>query len=718
MPQPKNSRILRANRPQQPTVITGVQTRDSFSHPFGVLNSYVPLQRSQYQLYAAIREAVPIMNRAILSLARLIGNCEIEIQGQRIQRELNEFLKEVKVGATQTGLQAFQNQYVDQLLEKGTTWGEIIPNNKKDGIYAVKVAEVSTLELKQVDDNPLELLLCQYQPGKMGPVQLPYQDLLLFTALNPQPSSPYGISLYKSLPFMVDVLLKIFTNIGNNADRFGNLRYHVNYAPDDENTHYEDAKKNVKDIERSFAETIKKGRFGEVKDFYSMGKVNISVIGADNQIMDVEVPGRMVLEQLISSTGLPPFLLGISWSSTERMSAQQADLLTSEIEDYRKVIEPAINHIINWWKRFKGAPNLIHEIKWNDVNLQDQVEEARAELLRQQAREKQVGNIIVLRDQNIIDQDTAAKELGYEKPVGEPPQPETQQQPTTVLNSKKNLITMIEEFESCDCGCEKKDLFSNPNPDPQAQALQVQFTEGFYSEIVKLESQILDYLNSVSNKCFTKSVGDDWEAVDSIIDRLGNTIKSVYRYNISRCWDYGTERANKTTKEDISQQDAETEGINVPESPINISNYEHPYFKQLRDNGLSLLSEKTAELKDEIRKIILDEALRAQGPQEWGRKLNNELGGKRWFWERLARSESAIAFDRADMAEYSGMGIPYMEWVTAPDACNPICKPLNGKMWAIDDTELPQVVYDTHPHCRCRKRPRTLRQARAAGYAA
>lgn len=61
-----------------------------------------------------------------------------------------------------------------------------------------------------------------------------------------------------------------------------------------------------------------------------MGDVDIKVIGADNQILDSEVPVRQILEQLIARTGIPPFLLGLNWSTTERMSAQQADLMTSE----------------------------------------------------------------------------------------------------------------------------------------------------------------------------------------------------------------------------------------------------------------------------------------------------------------------------------------------------------------------------------------------------
>lgn len=75
---------------------------------------------------------------------------------------------------------------------------------------------------------------------------------------------------------------------------------------------------------------------GAVRDFVAVGDVDIKVIGADSQVLDSEVPVRQILEQLIARTGIPPFLLGLSWSSTERMSAQQADLLTSEITAIRR----------------------------------------------------------------------------------------------------------------------------------------------------------------------------------------------------------------------------------------------------------------------------------------------------------------------------------------------------------------------------------------------
>ncbi len=77
-------------------------------------------------------------------------------------------------------------------------------------------------------------------------------------------------------------------------------------------------------------------------------------------------------------------MLGLSWSSTERMSAQQSDLLTSEITAIRRCVEPALCRTAELWLRLHGFAEKA-EIVWEDINLQDIVEEAKAELYRAQA---------------------------------------------------------------------------------------------------------------------------------------------------------------------------------------------------------------------------------------------------------------------------------------------------------------------------------------------
>ena len=108
------------------------------------------------------------------------------------------------------------------------------------------------------------------------------------------------------------------------------------------------------------------------------------MIGADNQMIDTEIPVRQMLEQIVAKLGIPPFLLGLNWSSTERMSAQQADILTSELESYRRLVEPAILKICNLFLRLRGY-TCEAGIAWDNINLQDELELANARLTNLQA---------------------------------------------------------------------------------------------------------------------------------------------------------------------------------------------------------------------------------------------------------------------------------------------------------------------------------------------
>ena len=123
---------------------------------------------------------------------------------------------------------------------------------------------------------------------------------------------------------------------------------------------------------------------GAVRDFVAVGDVAIKVIGSDGKILDAEVPVRQILEQLVAKTGLPPFLLGISWSTTERMSTQQADILTTELWALRRTVEPVVRKICRMFLALEGLDDRV-EILWNDISLQDITEEAKAQMYQAQA---------------------------------------------------------------------------------------------------------------------------------------------------------------------------------------------------------------------------------------------------------------------------------------------------------------------------------------------
>ena len=183
------------------------------------------------------------------------------------------------------------------------------------------------------------------------------------------------------MPFVSSVLLRIFESIGANWERVGNLRFAVTYNPKNDALDRAYAKDRAMQVAKEWGEAMQSG--SEIRDFVAVGDVQIKVIGADNQILDSEIPVRQMLEQIVAKTGIPPFMLGLSWSSTERMSQQQSDALTSELEAYRRILSPVITKICSAFLRSKGFSSRL-EVVWNDIMLQDEVEQSRAMLYRAQ----------------------------------------------------------------------------------------------------------------------------------------------------------------------------------------------------------------------------------------------------------------------------------------------------------------------------------------------
>jgi hypothetical protein len=66
------------------------------------------------------------------------------------------------------------------------------------------------------------------------------------------------------------------------------------------------------------------------------------------------------------------------------MSAQQADLMTSEITALRRSLTPVVEKICAVWMAVHGY-DCDFQVVWDEINLQDEVEEAKAELYLAQA---------------------------------------------------------------------------------------------------------------------------------------------------------------------------------------------------------------------------------------------------------------------------------------------------------------------------------------------
>ncbi len=369
---------LKSENKRTAKTATLVETARESRHPFAVLDGKRSLSRPEFEVFDAIRESVPVVGAAIEKIIRLVGDFTVECDSASAERELELFLRSIPTGACNRGIASFMGSFLDSLLMYGTAIGEIActRSGRIAGLYN---APLKGLEIVR-GNNPFECQIAvRSAGGKSIPVKHP--ERILMTAANPTSNSPLGRSILDGLPFVTGILLKIYDSIGTNFERVGNLRYAVTYRPQNESDAAFGADRALEIAnEWSAAMSSKDG----VRDFVAVGDVDIKVIGADNKIIDSEIPVRQMLEQIVAKVGLPPFMLGLSWSTTERMSTQQADILTSELWYYRKLLTPIIEKICRSFLRQEGYTSDF-KIIWSEITLQDEVEEARARLLRAQA---------------------------------------------------------------------------------------------------------------------------------------------------------------------------------------------------------------------------------------------------------------------------------------------------------------------------------------------
>lgn len=351
--------------------VQSTEKRQRENIPFGTYLSGCAQHRNTLELYSSLRESVPVIDAAVTKIVRLLGTFAVSTEDKRYKEALESFLKNVRTSAGTQGLHSFVYAYLDQLLTYGYAVGEMVPSGNLGGIWGLYNASLFDVVLKS-GDSTMDMVVCRRDREE---TEVENQSLLLTTLLSPTPGTLEGNSILKGLPFVSSVLLKIFQSIGQNWERAGNVRYAVTYKPPEHST--VSASQRAKEIAREWSKTMRQE--GGVCDFVSVGDVSVKVIGADSQVLDCDIPVKHLLEQIVSKLSIPPFLLGLHWSSSERMSTVQADILTSELEYYRTLLTPVIEKICNTHLRLMGCASGV-KVEWSNISLQDERELAQARL--------------------------------------------------------------------------------------------------------------------------------------------------------------------------------------------------------------------------------------------------------------------------------------------------------------------------------------------------
>lgn len=341
----------------------------------------------EHELYDALRSEIPILDACIGKIVRLTGDFKLKAENQSVQPLLDRFSLEVPVGISGVSINTFADMYLDSLLTYGKAVGEIITDKNQRTVSGLWVGDSTIFRVRQ-GSGRTDMCITQIYGDEESPVINP--ERMVYTTLNPSPKHPEGVSILRGLPSLSRILMRIYECIGQNFDRVGNVRYAVTYNPSDDGDKAF-AKERAMEIAKEWSNGMNAAKYGSVKDFVAAGDVQIKVIGAENQLIDTEIPVRQLLEQMISKLSIPPFLLGLNWSSTERMSSQQADILTSELEYYRRLMTPILRRIGLTFLRLNGIDSDI-SVEWANINLQDEEALAKARLYNAQAKQLELIN--------------------------------------------------------------------------------------------------------------------------------------------------------------------------------------------------------------------------------------------------------------------------------------------------------------------------------------
>jgi hypothetical protein len=169
--------------------------------------------------------------------------------------------------------------------------------------------------------------------------------------------------------------------------RFGDPSYHVNVEPRDGLNDPNGAimGRLIGTTRTSFMDAIAARKNGTTKDFFSGGKVTVSVIGAAGEELQFTQSLQSISEAILGKTGLPAMLVGLPGPTTERMSTVQSSLLGEMVDRLQGVIEPEIRRLIKLRQALRGDTRA-WDLKWDSANLQDRLQDAQADMQEEQAQ--------------------------------------------------------------------------------------------------------------------------------------------------------------------------------------------------------------------------------------------------------------------------------------------------------------------------------------------
>lgn len=363
------------------------------------------------RIYGQLRELIPLLDVAVQKLIQFVGVPCIEAD-DALKTELEAWLTGVQVNREQYGFSNWLKIWLGDMLTYGRAHTEIVFDSQQRDVHGLVELSTPTIHIRpNVDGYNLDFV----QDGLFAaqPTLLP-AERLLNGFHDVRGDDPYGRSLLYSLPFVGEIWIAAARSVGQNWDRIGTPSFQVHTAfpaafDDPQGT---ESNAVVSGIQGNWEAAMNSRKDGKVRDFFSKssadGDVRVTLLGPDGQVLPFETDSRTLMEQITAKTGLPPFMFGLQWATTERLSEQQAKLLSALICWLREETTAPITRLLELRQALVGSKGK-WALEWPELSLVDQMETAKAEFMDAQADQVEWENFMEQWRSGIVDEYDVAR---------------------------------------------------------------------------------------------------------------------------------------------------------------------------------------------------------------------------------------------------------------------------------------------------------------------
>ncbi len=643
--------------------------------------------------YEFLRENIPIIDAAINRLTSLDGHIIVKGYKPGLVAEIQDWIDNVKVNDIETGLQAFHRSLTNEAFEQGFGLGEFVTDKKRTDIVGLRVADSKFIKFER-DKTTRALSIKQKVTGDSDWRPLD-QDTLLYVGFDNDNQNPYGTPRFRSCEFVSKILKTIQNSLLNQWERFGDPSFSLIYKTRNKEK-LEDRRKSLSaDLDTA----VRAKRDGKSADFvaaiHTDADLKLDIIGANGQVLTVELPSRHVLEQIVAKSGLAAWMLGLQWSTTERLSNAEAEMILADVVVRQASKMPLFNRLIKTLLLLRGRTWQPGDwwLEWAQVNLHDIVAQAQARFLNAQA------------DMYYLQNASAA---GIELDINDLAIGKTAKENKT---GPMRLIGPVPAEKGCHCGkthSAAKEL-NRPTPWPELDQVENDYEKELVDRWGELKTQVLTILKLTDVKgapgpgakddlpglaAFTFSEEQRAAILQAMKDWIG--VFNIADDNSPVRWYYGQSYSLGLI------QAAQLVGGGRPILDI-IKNRE--IYDELCKNGFQLLKDNsTKAIVNKILPEMQAQMLAGTNPRHVADRLERLFGDQNSDWQRLARTEMTASAESAKLDEWKERGVSKVEFTPAPDACS-ICNSLAGDY---ETEKCPVPAADTHPRCRCSIRPAAL----------